>query len=445
MRNLHTLFLALLSAALFSTPLGAQAPATLTVCITHKDKPLALPVSLLFFTSDTMYTLPALQTNLDGCSVFEVPDIPGGIDTAFALPVFDGDNTLNGVSTWDNELINRHILGLEPMDLLRVIFSADVNRSHSVTAFDITDLRKLILGITPAFPTPPNVWQFFPERTNNFNFDPFSLLSSYWDTLIPPFDTVHFRAAKRGDISGNALAVPGSAPHEALPQGADLCLGIEPASLAAGESVWVPIRAMNNINTLGYQFDLAIKPPLYVEDVEMGPPTGAPEFAISGDRLSVSRNFFSTPEYITAGSMLLRMKISASGPANLDTSVALLHNRIAPEAYETTDAERYRRLTLACAPTSLEETATSGFSIRIAPNPAQDRTRIYFDSPLSERSAPVDWSVFDLNSRTVLQGRVIGISAGSSIEVPTESLVPGLYVCRVQFGGKTVVEKLMRH
>ncbi len=443
MRNPYTLLFALLPAVLFSALLAAQAPATITTCITHKGKPLALPVSLLFFTSNSMYTLSSIQTNPEGCSVFEAPDVPGGIDTAFALPIFDGDNTLNGVSTWDNELIYRHALGLEPLDLFRQYFSADVNRSKSVTTFDIIELRKFILGLTPEFSTPPNVWQFFPERFTNFHFGPFNFPILYWDTLIPPFDTIRFEAAKRGDVSGNALDVPGSAPHEALPQGADLCLGIEPKTLSAGETAWVSLRAMNGIYTLGYQFDIAIKPPLYIEDVELVPPPNEHTFAIVGDRLSVSRNFFLVPEYLAPGSVLMQMKIGATGPANLDTGFVLLHNRIAPEAYEKTDAERYRRLKLACAPTSLDEAETGSFRVRFSPNPVYGRTRLYFEAPLSDVSGPVNWSVFDLNGQTVLQGREPGIDT-SGIELDTERLVPGLYGYRVHIGNSIAVGKLVR-
>jgi hypothetical protein len=57
------------------------------------------------------------------------------------------NDPLNGVSTFDLVLINKHILGLEPLNSPYKMIAADANNSRSITTFDIVELRKLILGI----------------------------------------------------------------------------------------------------------------------------------------------------------------------------------------------------------------------------------------------------------------------------------------------------------
>ncbi len=60
-------------------------------------------------------------------------------------PHKDGDY-LNGITTIDLVLIQRHILGIETIHDERILLAADVNNDGKVTASDISDLRKLILG-----------------------------------------------------------------------------------------------------------------------------------------------------------------------------------------------------------------------------------------------------------------------------------------------------------
>ncbi|MBK7881805.1 MAG: DUF11 domain-containing protein [Saprospiraceae bacterium] len=73
-------------------------------------------------------------------------------------PIYDLDH-LNGVSTYDIIQIQKHILGSKPFDEPFKWIAADVNKSGSVTAADLTEIRKLILGINQRFRN-NNSWRF---------------------------------------------------------------------------------------------------------------------------------------------------------------------------------------------------------------------------------------------------------------------------------------------
>ncbi len=75
---------------------------------------------------------------------------------------------LNGVTTFDIVQIRRHILGLTPFDSVFKEVAADTNISGSVTTFDIIELQKLILGINTTFPSAPS-WGFVSPQGNLFN------------------------------------------------------------------------------------------------------------------------------------------------------------------------------------------------------------------------------------------------------------------------------------
>ncbi|MFN8332340.1 MAG: dockerin type I domain-containing protein [Saprospiraceae bacterium] len=58
---------------------------------------------------------------------------------------------LNGVTTRDIVAIQKHILGKELITNPYYLIAADVNKSGSITSRDISDIRKLILGLTTDF------------------------------------------------------------------------------------------------------------------------------------------------------------------------------------------------------------------------------------------------------------------------------------------------------
>lgn len=92
------------------------------------------------------------------------PNPTGGVDM-LDFSFYSDLDALNGVSTWDLTLISRHILNYEPFISPFQLISADVNNSSSITTFDISEIRKLLLGtytnfkdIDPAMTS----WRFVP-------------------------------------------------------------------------------------------------------------------------------------------------------------------------------------------------------------------------------------------------------------------------------------------
>ncbi len=72
------------------------------------------------------------------------------------------NNPLNGVSTFDLVLINRHVLGTTPFVSPFQIIAADANNSGSVTTFDIVELQRLILGKYQELPIGIS-WRYVPK------------------------------------------------------------------------------------------------------------------------------------------------------------------------------------------------------------------------------------------------------------------------------------------
>jgi hypothetical protein len=132
-------------------------------------------------------------------------------------PVREGD-AKNGVSTLDLVKIQKHLLGIESFTSPFQYIAADANNSASVSAIDLIQLRKLILGYYNELPSNKS-WRFidkahvFPDPNNPW-------LSTWPETYsIIPFanhmNEVDFNAVKIGDLNlsanlqaGNSMILP---------------------------------------------------------------------------------------------------------------------------------------------------------------------------------------------------------------------------------------------
>ncbi|MBK7633990.1 MAG: hypothetical protein IPJ13_06610 [Saprospiraceae bacterium] len=77
----------------------------------------------------------------------------------------DAADYLDGVSTGDLVLLQRHILGIQPFTTGYQYISADVNEDNNVTAADLTMLRALILGTRNNLTR--NSWEWFEYSNVN--------------------------------------------------------------------------------------------------------------------------------------------------------------------------------------------------------------------------------------------------------------------------------------
>ncbi|MEP7195681.1 MAG: T9SS type A sorting domain-containing protein [Saprospiraceae bacterium] len=85
-------------------------------------------------------------------------DLPEGID--YTVRPVKNDDPLNGLSTADIVLIQKHILGKQIFDSPMKYIAADLNNSKSITSADISELRKLILGIKSEMAGTQKSWRF---------------------------------------------------------------------------------------------------------------------------------------------------------------------------------------------------------------------------------------------------------------------------------------------
>ena len=197
-------------------------------------------------------------------------DLGFGANTNYLVQPKRNDNPLNGVSTADIVKIQRHILGIETLDSPFKLLAADVNNTKNITAADVSEIRKLVLGVTDRFAKNES-WTFipssyvFPDKLNPWN--------APRDVLVNVIDPIsyheNFVSVKFGDVTNNAKANNvGSSTKRSNDK---LHLEIENVKTVAGELYKVEFKSSDFENIIGYQFTLKFdQKNLSFESIEAG-------------------------------------------------------------------------------------------------------------------------------------------------------------------------------
>lgn len=139
--------------------------------------------------------------SVDQFGYYNIESVPTGQNLVLK-PALSGD-PLDGVTTLDLLFIQRHILGMAPFTSPYKFIAADANASGTVTAADIVDIRKIILGLTSAFPKNQAPWKFIDKKYV------FQDIENPWfapDSIMIPLESPEhlnndFVAVKLGDVN----------------------------------------------------------------------------------------------------------------------------------------------------------------------------------------------------------------------------------------------------
>ncbi|MBK9337937.1 MAG: hypothetical protein IPM98_15890 [Lewinellaceae bacterium] len=308
-------------------------------------------------------------------------------------PVKDND-PLNGVSTFDLVLINKHILGLAPFTSPYKLIAADVNNNGSITTFDLVELRKLILGIYTDFPDNTS-WRFvdkayqFPVPTNPWQ-EAFPESKSVWNIQGSQLED-DFMAIKIGDVNSNSIA--NSLLYSEERAAGTLLFDVEDRLVKSGERVTATFRATQPV--LGYQFTMNYTD-LEIEDIQPGAGLRADNFAVFPDQQALTTSV-QVPEGTGEIAFTVRFRAKAAGQLSsmLGISSRITRAEAYPDAY---GAEKYD-IGLRFDNGGEQTIVGVGFELyQNVPNPWVNKTQIGFYLP---RAADATLTIYDELGRAV--------------------------------------------
>ncbi len=186
---------------------------------------------------------------------YEFTNLPQYAD--FTINAEKDIDYMNGISTLDLILIQRHILQLQEFTSPYQMISADVTADGNIRASDLVELRKLILGLTSDFTA--TSWKFHDSK---IALDIESAMDVNGGVFITDLSAdvtdADFVGTKIGDVSGDALANARS--QDVTPRSnKKVQLMIEDVEVKSGDKISVAVTANNFKQVFGYQFTMGLR------------------------------------------------------------------------------------------------------------------------------------------------------------------------------------------
>lgn len=385
--------------------------------------------------------LPPIELSVtplpNGC--VELPDFSQYPIVEVAVKPRKNDHQLNGVSTFDLVLINRHIIGLQLFNKTWKYIAADANNSGTLTTFDIIELRKLILGIYDSLPN-CTAWKFVIADCSLDSLNPFN--SSCPGSLVfnPAYmpESMNFLGIKSGDVNGNADPDSLTAPPEDR----------EPATLlipdhlfAAGEIIEVPIYLERPAEWIACQWAMQWDPEaLHFENLLPGALPGVDENAVGQPQPGVlTFNWFDTESHwLLPGQPLCTLRLRALKPGPLRNLLQWRPAALRPEAYTVNGINIPLRIVFADAPSAVAENVV----FAPQPNPTTGAAAFPFQCPAAETAI---LELYDDRGCLVFRTARTHEAGNGALELPADSGIPaGVYAWRIQVGQTTKTGRLVR-
>ncbi len=195
-----------------------------------------------------------IRTNEDG--QYKVDELDRG--NGYNIVPKKVAGVLEGVSTLDLVLIQRHITGLGVLNSPYKLIAADVNNDRKISTLDLVDLRKTILGVQPEF-TNNDSWRMVNKK---FDFldptNPFAtqIPGSHFIESLQGNYVMDFTGVKIGDVN-NSYELRGGLAEGRTSD--NLYLQVADYKFENNKNIEIPVTNIADKEVYGFQFALSVQ------------------------------------------------------------------------------------------------------------------------------------------------------------------------------------------
>ncbi|MEI2693768.1 MAG: T9SS type A sorting domain-containing protein [Saprospiraceae bacterium] len=364
------------------------------------------------------------------------------LNTEYQLKSKRNDEAANGVSTADIVKIQRHILGIEELASPYKLIAADVNKSNSITASDISEIRKLILGINAEFTKVPS-WAIIPS---DYVFvtpkQPWDYSSEKTFVTLSQSSKVDFIAVKMGDVNNTANASNANG-NASTRSGSSLNLFVDEKQLVAGESYTMDIKAMDFNNVNGFQFTLNFDPAVLSFDgfESKAVAVDASNFGTVKSENGLLTMSWDAKQAMTLDESQILFSLKFNVLSNSDNSklFAITSDITAAEAYNNKLDTKSVKLSVRSGKSIVE---SSMFELyQNAPNPFDKITEISFRMA---EDATANLSIYDVTGKVIYIKQLNAQKGLNTIKVERADLNgAGMYYYQLDSGNHTATKRMV--
>lgn len=364
------------------TKLGVQDNNNVDIC---GQAPM-VAVSGLIYTENLQQVANAQVGLMQQEGIYEMTDeegnyafdeIMGGQD--YQVVPYKNDGLTNGVSTLDVVLIQRHIIGIAPLETPFQMIAADVNNSNSISASDVVALRKVVLGVQSELPNKNTSWRFVDAGHEFVNYEnPWhgNIAEDYSIFNINEDMSIDFVAVKVGDVNGSVELNAQSTETE-VRSAATFDMQLMDREVKVGEMIELEVIANQNTNLLGWQKTWSLEHLNYVGVVPAKCQITDRNVSLDGQKLHMS---YTQPQGVEfeAGELMYIITLQATKAAKLSELIQIDERALRAEAY-TADLDIQD---IAVRWDEQEVEALSAFELKgNDPNPWKEMTTVSFSIP----------------------------------------------------------------
>jgi hypothetical protein len=323
-------------------------------------------------------------------------------------------------------LIQRHILNTNKLGSAYKVISADINNDERISAADLVELRKLILGTNTTF-TSNNSWRFVSTK-NHFGdiSKPWPFTEKIQIANLSSNMTEDFVACKIGDVNNSAILSLKSNDHAENRTKETSYIQIEEAILEMGKTYTVALTSLSKLE--GYQLGLNFKG-MVVNSV-YGENIHSSNYSLTNDKMIISWNDVNGVQ-----GDLFYLNFVATSPGLLSEKLSLSSELISSEAYSS-DLD-IRNLALAFNNNVKYEYAL----LQNQPNPFAGKTTISFTLP---EAGEATLSIYDLAGRQLYSNTSQFVKGLNLVEISTASMnASGVMYYKLQSGSFTATQKMI--
>jgi hypothetical protein len=363
------------------------------------------------------------------------------MNTPYVIKSKRNDDAINGVTTADIVKISRHILGIEELNSPYKLIAADVNGSNTISAVDISEIRKLILGIKTSF-SKTSSWLIL---SSDYVFadpkKPWNFLSEANVITTNESNQANFIAIKKGDVNNSANA--GYLKNNSNTRNSNtLKMIIDETSLIPGEINAIDVKASNFIDITGFQLTLKFDTrSLNFRGIERG----ALNLDASNFGTHRTEDGFLTMSWnseqglnFTENDVLFTLKFTANAGGSIDKLLAITSEITPAEAYHsdllTSDLKLHFRA----------ENSVEGGMLELyqnIPNPFEKETAINFRIGKEET---VTLNIYNATGNKIYSYKMEAKKGLNTINIKPEYLKgPGMYFYQLDTGNEIATRRMV--
>ena len=426
---------------------GASAPFTLCQSLVGISDPNGWCISIGHRVSGNVHTedmifVPEVDIDLVGSGL---QPIKTNITGNYAYPAMDGGGEymvkpqkvhlpLEGVTTLDLILIQKHILGERVLPSPYKMIAADINRDNRIAASDLVELRKLILGIYDKFPTNTS-WRMvdeafvFPDPENPFIS---RFAEEYHIENLNSSMIINWIGVKTGDVNSSYRPDAHDTDTDSRSAGLEFTLPLSKVTKGYNS---VPVKASYDTEIHGFQISLPVSGAVDIKVVSGLLDIRDDQYAYRDGILHISWNE-SEVVSISKDDVLFTLEW------NMDTE-DIMENVLLVQEKAGLNAEWYtENLDARSLSWRITGEKTSSFELLgNVPNPWRNETAIQFYLP---EGGEVYLNIRDIAGRIVYQTKDYFQNGNNSFRVSNDVLdVGGLLIYDITYKNEVKTNKML--